>query len=920
MAGHRRFSEPPGTGLDDRARQRQAQLDKKAALTTRMADMAARRAAAMSIAPILQQTPERPARDVQGYMDALAALPFHKLGNPEIAELTPAYARLVRSAAEVVSDGLPQVVMAWPAGQVSPTAIVSLLSLAAVANARCVEAVITGERTQSRDPADEVRAVIFPYARSTHAQARAVQVDRHGLGAIHFDHLKRCVDGNPDPAVKDFHQVLARVRSLSGRASDGRNYAEFEHPILDELVPHGPPRGDRASNSELLWRTRGKTDIGKQARSGAADDPSKAAHYIYTIRADQRLGVELRAIARSPDLLVLDLTRAARGRLGWDWMKGAAEMIACMREIHPTAGILAITDDPWTFRAARFDLLGSKPPGRRAAITPAKGHVVFCRNPGVVQEAGLGEPSFEGCSRVSIDGFFGEVDRSIEQLRFLANRLIDQGDSASADLVRNVIATVRRSACLPGSLRALSQFLERETTVAIADDQLAMYRIAADLTALTDPRSLASQVDAEEKATEAAAAVMRSLEAATPMTTMLEAALQPALRASSKSLFVFRFDMVAEFAADQLTAANPKLVDRLKRGLIIFGGSRVLGTVATGSASARNQFKRMVVVAPTRPSILTLLAEEWLPEHLTILADADTLAFAARDADRLAKELDSEPIVARLRAFADRATERVAEIGRHAVQLESQMPPDDVEFPSGSVVDLSGGGRGERRLVTISMNNGQRIIARPSTGIVIRNDTAATTSFIERPASQVRTGDEVCVIGPAFVERARTLVNIRATAAAEIREYHQQVVDRFSEIPGSSVAERLREVVSRMGEPRVTPERARYWVDIDDEVEKSLHEVVPHAPLEPETFLRFTAALGIGQKLAENFWRWAVVAQRLHRMKSGNVFHDAFRGILTDTHAALASNTGRSADIRALLAMADEHVATVAVVGSAETR
>ena len=82
--------------------------------------------------------------------------------------------------------------------------------------------------------------------------------------------------------------------------------------------------------------------------------------------------------------------------------------------------------------------------------------------------------------------------------------------------------------------------------------------------------------------------------------------------------------------------------------------------------------------------------------------------------------------------------------------------------------------------------------------------------------------------------------------------------------------------------------------------------------------MRFTEALGIGQKLAESFWLWAVVAQRSHRMRAGNVFHDAFRGILTDPHAALASNRDRSDDIRALRAMAEEHVATVADTRSLE--
>jgi hypothetical protein len=300
------------------------------------------------------------------------------------------------------------------------------------------------------------------------------------------------------------------------------------------------------------------------------------------------------------------------------------------------------------------------------------------------------------------------------------------------------------------------------------------------------------------------------------------------------------------------------------------------------------------------------------------LADADTLAFAARDAARLADEIGVEALSARLRMFADKSAIRVAEIGRHTVQLDAEAPAEDVEFPTGSVIDLSGGGRPERRLIEIKLNNGQRIIARPSTGIVLRDDGAATTTFVERPASQIGRGDEVCVIGPGFIERARSLVNIRATAAEEIREYHGQVAKRFADIPEETTNGRLRVLVSRMGQPLVPIDRARYWIDLRDEIDKPLHEVVPHAPHDHDTFMRFTEALGIGQKLAESFWLWAVVAQRSHRLRAGNIFHDAFRGILTDPHAALASNRDRSADIRALRAMAEEHVATVADTQSIE--
>ena len=121
-----------------------------------------------------------------------------------------------------------------------------------------------------------------------------------------------------------------------------------------------------------------------------------------------------------------------------------------------------------------------------------------------------------------MDGFFGDTDSTIEKLRGLAGRLDDQSDGESASTVREVIATVRRSACLPGSLAAFSRFLVEETTAAMAADLLAQYRIGAAVTTLSDARNLASQADAETAATADATATMNSLEHATPMASMLD--------------------------------------------------------------------------------------------------------------------------------------------------------------------------------------------------------------------------------------------------------------------------------------------------------------------------------------------------------------------------------------------------------------
>ena len=917
MAGRHPFNNAPGTSLEQRAKQRQLQIDKRTAMTSAIAATIARKASSVPMAA--PPPPPRHQRDVDGYLAALDALPFHRAGSSDDFAVSAAYRELVRSAVEVMNDGSAQAVMSWPLSQTCPSGVVALIALGSVGSSRLSSKRVTGVVSDSRERAEGVRAVLFPYARSTHAPAREVQVDRERLGTLNFDHLKRVLSENEDPALKDYHQVLSRVRSLNGRATDGRTYAEFEHPILDEIVPHGPPKGDRSSNSELLWRTRGKTDIGKQARSGDADDPSKAHFFVYTIRERDRIGVQLRAILHAPDLMILDLSRAGRGRLGWNWLKRAKEAADCLREIHPDTSILAVTDDPWTYRAARFDILGTPTPGRKGRTTPARSKVLLASETAIIEGHQRPPAIYVGAAKIEVDGFFGDTDRTIETLRDLACRLDDQSDGESASTVRDVIATVRRAACLPGSLAAFSRFLVEETTAAMAADLLAQYRVGAAVTALRDARNLASQADTETAATADATATMKSLEHATPMASMLDDAIKPALRSSSKTFIVFRSDMIAEFAQAEMTQRHPKLGERIEDDMIRMGGNRALSALEGIPSNARNQFKRAILVAPTRPSVLALFAEPWLPDNLVILADSDTLAFAAKDAVRLADELPEGPIAKRLRDFAKVAEKRVSEIGRHAVQLDNLAPPEDIEYSSGNVLDLSGG-RSDKRLLEITMHNGQRIIARQSTEIVLRNAGAATTAFVQVAASRVRVGDEVCVIGPAFVERARTIVNVRAKAAEEIREYHQQVEKRFAKVEGGTVAERLRNVVATMGAPMVSPDTARYWVDLDQELDKAAHDVVPHAPQDRETFLRFTAALGIGSNLAENFWLWAVVAQRSHRMRAGNLFHDAFRGILVDPHSANAENSGRSADIRALRTLAEQHVATVAEVGSLENR
>ena len=166
-------------------------------------------------------------------------------------------------------------------------------------------------------------------------------------------------------------------------------------------------------------------------------------------------------------------------------------------------------------------------------------------------------------------------------------------------------------------------------------------------------------------------------------------------------------------------------------------------------------------------------------------------------------------------------------------------------------------------------------------------------------------------MGHAFIEKMRPLLNISAVAAEEIRAYHDVVRQRFREIPGTSVSARLRVLSDKMGEPRVDPAKMKYWVTLDDEADKALHDVVPHAPRDRETYLRFMKALGVSEGAARRFWAWAVIEQRSVRQRVGTVLYDAYRSILVDPYGADAAQPERISGVKAVRSAAEQFVATV---------
>jgi hypothetical protein len=913
MRGDRRdFGRAPGTSLSDRRRQQQEQAKRRYDL---LAARSIKAVPSATDAEVAANENLEEVRNADAWIDALRKVPLKTVGG-EVLPISDVYEEVLRAAITAMNHHEPVVLLTWPARDVCMSAVASLLALADVAVCPETEIELHGSKNKSFERPRGVKALIYPYARTTHEAARDVQIDREYLHRTHFAHLLRHTCGHDDRrSLKDYHHILSRVHTLSFKSKDGTIRPEFEHPTLDEIMPHGNCDGTAHPNGTLLWRTSSRTDLKDHNTVRThADIGAEASYYLHGARYGEE--ISFRKIKGGLDLIIIDLTRRGRNRLGEDWAARSRRVYQVLKKLFPRAGIVAVTEDPWSFDKARFEIFNDNIAAKSRAARPAKSITITSMSSSILNDE-KHAPSWSGGGVVGAKGFNGDIRKVADDLRTALGRLRQARDRDGIAAVNDIIAKLRRSASLPGCLRAFGDYLEEEHGHSAAIDVMDSYRISGQLRYLENPTSDAFVIGGEELSVplRAADGVMKRLGQATPMSYLLSAVIRSILHSSSKALFMFRKQTLAEFAMAALCKEIPELQGRLDKEMIVFSGPGGLSDVTGLPTSERNKFKRIYVVAPPRDGVLTFFSKEWLPAEVYILADGDTLAFSSRDAFRLADQVKEPEIASRLKKYATAAAEDLSGLGIAQIRVtETPELPEELQFPSESIINLAGNVRtGDGELLELTMDSGQKIIARAGTALVRLDRSKHIDTFRQIDARDARPGENICVISSGFIDRARLLVSIKANASEVIRVYHEDVVRRFSGLPGFNDTDRIRTVIDRIGDTNLQVQTVKRWVDLDRQLEAALHLVVTQAPRTLDVFLKFTSALGMDKLLAEQFWQWGVRAQRSFRMKAGMEFHDAYRNILTDPHAAMAfaGDDKRTAEIAKLQRLAEEHVSQV---------
>ncbi|MBL6650545.1 MAG: hypothetical protein ISP49_03065 [Reyranella sp.] len=805
----------------------------------------------------------------------------------------------------------------------------------AIVHALAVQALLTVPDSKGADgqgAAHEpgaLRTLFYPWVRPSRLAQSSVLVDKNWVLKTNLHHINRgrSAEHSHSSPLSDLHRALIRVKDLDGTVKGRRGrpqakLAEYSHPTLTELSPQAVLMDGSVSSHGLLHRTRRFTQL-PDLSLGSPDNP-QTAHYMMlalhrTARPNKAL---IKTMGPLHGVLIDATSRATRG-LGDAWKEKYADVLATVRRLFGRVPVLAVTDDPFTHTVFARDLLAAhdaRPDLPKKGQVPIAQPALYCEQGSIVAATAAAPISFEGCEHIRAVGFGGIGREVLDGLNGLHQRALMIDDDQSARLLRLLKSVIRRCANAPGGLQFLDDFVTESDGIETAIQVMAGYRPQHIFTELENPALALAQGYPEEikSLRQKIEEFLSQYNTTTPMGSVLESVVGDLMGKSSKVLLTMRDGTALDFARDRLLASpiGERFKKRLDQEMLIamdYPSTEALLREGGGSdpRTFRNHIGWLVLVGPKRADATRLMALPWLPRDVFVVGDLDLLKNIASDSKRLSRfTAFGVPVQKRLSRLAQEGADEIARRDASRTALTWDEPPEeDVEFiPMSSVVDL--GTKGSPQIIVFKTSNNYTINARPGSDLVLCDWDDPANPFQRGRADEINVGDEIAVLGDAFIEGARGLLDIRATAAAGLRSYHETVRDALPSVPGKTRRDKAVEIAKRMGEPGLV-DRVYNWINVDKYLQEDLRLVRPNAPQRLPEFLKFMTAIGRGERAAQIDWTWAVVATRSRRVSAALQFHEAYLGILVDPHARLAENPRIADGLRSLRRLAEDFVGRV---------
>ena len=787
---------------------------------------------------------------------------------------------------------------------------------------------------------ERLTTMVFPWSRSSTTYQRNVVVDRRMLCERISRALHR-LDGR-HPTQKDAY-ILA-INSLKTILNDAaksdalreklQNDPAAEHPTLFEIIPYlGVNQSSvTSSTGRFLERLRKYTWLNRSA-SRLLKDASESAttpFFLIGIGGDAaewnaliRAGLDPARGGRKPDLLLLDMTKSGRKRLGMDWKKVLSGFLDAVLELYLEVGpppTLAITDDIYCLESLAFTVL--KDWDRWRLPTSVLGRSALPTSLVLNIETGFfGAPIDAGTDipKVTANIFGTDLLKVVDTGYLLRRKLLDDGEKELGNLAGSASNVVQNLATLPGQPKAFFEYLREEFDgyqLKQRGDRYDAPALLAELRAARDGgiagRHHAELVDFSTSFD----TLITFLNTDNAGRKLFDDTLRRLEKKKERAVILFPSTLLRDFASW-----------RVEKDFILFNIKYAVGKTITFAAprdglELLNSFVHqpsegktaLICIEPSIEVIMNLLCLRSLPHKLMIQCSLPRATQLARRL-RLTSELDgAQPIAARLRSIID-------ELERGSCGHTAEISAFDPDAPivGRTMIDLTGGAGTGSEFPTrlIELASGASIRAYENSELAVYDDDELD-GFGKRSANLLIPGDQICVFTDELSDIARGILKHTVDAPEILALYHRKVLEGAERLSGDTVVQKAASLRLRMQElaPEVDlpPSSAmQYWLDVDDLLGKPRSEVRPHAPQHFETYALFMKAIGVAEIVAEQYWNLGIAWTRSARIKGGNHLHQVLMSIIVDPHGTLSRlpDFVDSVELWRLHELAKENIETV---------
>ncbi len=847
-------------------------------------------------------------------------LRLRRRSEPEnLCGIGPSATELLRLFDRVLTSGTSEAALIWPQ-QLDGVAIIHALS----ALQRLGSCDSTGFAT-----------LFFPWSRSTGGTQRTLLIDRSYIDEATLPTLNRVLLESSGSSVTGY---LMALHSLKHLLTSGKKDMRFRkaiendpglvHPTLFEITPQNgiENAGVRTYEDQFLRRLQRHTWISeRREHTDAAADPLRTPFFLFGVHANAARIKLLRAASldprhggRRPDIILIDLTRRARNRLGKNWRQPLARFLSIVRDLYGTEcpPVLAVTDDVFVLQALRWEII-KEFDIRRSTIThhkrPAKSHVVLNSKPDLLgQESASGT----GLSQITAEVYGADVLEVVDSGLKLRRALLDAGEEEIADAVTTAVSVLQNIIGLPGSPRELNKFLtenyegfELQSMGAKFDHIAPRSKIKPALKlglAGANHKRLSQFLISYDKLCELA-------DTNNPGHKLFDECVRGLTRKATRSIIVFSSELLRGFAEWRIEgdAALSDVRPSLGRKLLLVDRREAIEELDL-SQQEQKLFQRIIFIEPYADDLLHVLTRPWLPESVYVLSNLARVEQTLRRI-RILLEIDGiEPIGDMLLAVQ-------TEFERAMDGRSMDIPDLDAEpqLPRLGTLDLTtvaAPGSGHPRIITTSGN--LQIRAFDGSEVALY-DPEALQVFTRKLAKDLQPGEQICVFSHDFVDMAREKLSLTADASNVLSLYHEAVVGAVENLPGADITAKvnaLRESMLNIDPTLALPGllAMRHWIDVADLIDAPRNEVRPQAPRNRHHYLSFMNALGISEDVARHYWDWGIFWTRSMRIRTGSAFHQVFMRILIDPYGTISQlPEKRRHEVWRIYETAEHHVVTV---------